>query len=245
MMKILGTMAVLTLWVSLAMGQDTDFSNCIVRLQERARTDQLPDWIVNEVVPELEFVPRVIELDRFQPEFTQTFAMYLHRRLTPARIERGRVLRDEYEGFLAKLTEKYGIPGHYLIAFWGLETNFGQYLGKMPTLDCLATLACDSRRSGFFTEELRTALTLLDRESLSPADMQGSWAGAMGHTQFMPSAYIKYAIDDGPFKSYRGAIKLSPGEHTIKYFAVDRAGNEEKKHIFSVIVEETSYDIAR
>ena len=93
------------------------------------------------------------------------------------------------------MTRKYGVPGRYLVAFWGLETNFGSYLGKMPTLDSLATLACDERRSEFFTSELMQALALLERESLTPAEMRGSWAGAMGHTQFMPSAYRLHAID--------------------------------------------------
>ncbi|MCL7486569.1 MAG: lytic murein transglycosylase [Desulfobulbaceae bacterium] len=178
-----------------AVGQEGDFARCIAGLRERAKSERLPAWIVDEVMPNLSYQSRVIELDRSQPEFTQTFADYLHRRLTPERIERGRQLRDEYDLFLAELTRKYGVPGHYLIAFWGLETNYGNYLGKMPTLDCLATLACDPRRSDYFTGELMTALSLLQRESLTPDEMKGSWAGAVGHTQFMPSAYSRHAVD--------------------------------------------------
>ena len=112
---------------------------------------------------------RVIELDRSQPEFTQTFADYFQQRVTAERIERGQELLDQYQAFLTDLTRKYGVPGRYLVAFWGLETNFGSYLGKMPTLDSLATLACDERRSEFFTNELMQALALLERESLTPA----------------------------------------------------------------------------
>lgn len=195
-----------------AMGQGDKFAACREALRERARTENLPSWIVDQVIPGLSHLPRVIELDRYQPEFTQTFAMYLHARLTPERIDRGRQLRQEYAGFLDGLTRQYGVPGQYLVAFWGLETNYGHYLGKMPTLDCLATLACDARRGDFFTEELMRALALLSRESLAPDQMYGSWAGAMGHTQFMPSAYIKYAIDgDGDnridlWKSERDAL---------------------------------------
>jgi membrane-bound lytic murein transglycosylase B len=93
------------------------------------------------------------------------------------------------------------VPGHYLISFWGLETNYGGYKGKMSTLDSLATLACDQRRSKFFTGELFLALKLMDTQGLTREGMQGSWAGAMGHTQFMPTTYTNYAIDgDGDGK---------------------------------------------
>ncbi|MGD8583284.1 MAG: lytic murein transglycosylase [Gammaproteobacteria bacterium] len=195
MHKYLGMLFCVLLGPQFAMAQDADFSACILELQDRARSENLSAWVVDDVLGNLQQQHRVIELDRSQPEFTRTFADYFYRRVTPERIERGQMLLNKYDGFLAELTKKYGIPGRYLVAFWGLETNFGSYLGKMPTLDSLATLACDQRRSEFFTGELMQALALLERESLAPADMQGSWAGAMGHTQFMPSAYNRYAVD--------------------------------------------------
>jgi membrane-bound lytic murein transglycosylase B len=179
-------------WVA---AQGEEFAQCIAGLQDRARAQHLPAWVVDDVMVKLKPQPRVLELDRAQPEFTQTFADYLNRRVTPERVAHGRQLIDEYHRFLADLTAKYGVPGRYLIAFWGLETNFGANLGTMPTLDSLATLACDQRRSDYFSDQLLTALTLLNRESLTPGEMQGSWAGAVGHTQFMPSAYLKYAVD--------------------------------------------------
>lgn len=195
MHKYLGILFCVLLGPQYVMAQDAGFAACILELQDRARGEKLSAWVVEDVLGNLQQQQRVIELDRSQPEFTQTFADYLYRRVTPERIERGQLLLDKYDGFLAELTRKYGVPGRYLVAFWGLETNFGSYLGNMPTLDSLATLACDQRRSEFFTGELMQALELLERESLSPADMRGSWAGAMGHTQFMPSAYNRYAID--------------------------------------------------
>ena len=97
--------------------------------------------------------------------------------------------------FFFKLTQQYGVPAHYLISFWGLETNFGGIKGKIPTIAALTTLACDQRRSAYFSGELVQALLLLERENLDLKDMIGSWAGAMGHTQFMPTAYMKYAKD--------------------------------------------------
>ena len=178
-----------------SIAQEQNFNNCIVGLQTDARQQNIPDWVVDEVLPSLKYQERVIELDRAQPEFTQTFANYFNKRVTSGRIDKARTLYRQHGEFLNTLTEKYGVPGQYLIAFWGLETNFGSYLGKMPTLDVLATLACDQRRSEYFGRELITALKLLEREQLLPSEMKGSWAGAMGHTQFMPSAYMRFAID--------------------------------------------------
>ena len=137
----------------------------------------------------------MLELDRRQPEFTSTFGDYLSKRVTDTRIERGQQLRQEKAELLQSLNKKYGIPESILLAFWGLETNFGGYMGNMSTLDSLATLACDARRSDYFTRELMTALELVERHKLDPDAMRGSWAGAMGHTQFMPSNYRQYGLD--------------------------------------------------
>lgn len=174
---------------------ESEFVACLGRLQLQAREAGLSDRIVEEIIPALEEQPRVIELDRQQPEFVKTFAQYLNARVTSNRVERGRELYGMHREFLRELTREYGVPGHYLIAFWGLETNYGSYLGNMPTLDSLATLACDRRRSKFFTGELLTALELVQRDHLEPEKMRGSWAGAMGHTQFMPSTYERAAVD--------------------------------------------------
>lgn len=174
---------------------DNDFSLCLTSLQSQARSAGVSESIVGAVVPGLQRQERVISLDRSQPEFVQTFADYLERRVTPERVERGRALLAEHRPFLLDLQKKYGVPPQYLVAFWGLETNYGGYLGRMPTLDSLATLACDARRSDFFAGEFIAALQLMQREALQPDDMQGSWAGAVGHTQFMPSSYLRYAVD--------------------------------------------------
>jgi membrane-bound lytic murein transglycosylase B len=205
----LGALIIALLQMQSAIAQEDEFLGCIGQLQSRARLEKIPSRLVDEVLPKLRYQPRVIELDRSQPEFTQTFADYLNRRVTPGRIRYGRALLAKYDQFLSDLSRSYGVAGHYLIAFWGLETNFGHYLGNVPTLDALATLACDPRRSAFFTDELMQALRLLERESLTPEQLRGSWAGAMGHTQFMPSAYIDHAVDgdrDGQINLWRSEL---------------------------------------
>lgn len=175
-------------------GATGQFQSCLAKLQQQARQQNLSERAVTTVAA-MEQQQQVLELDRKQPEFAQTFGQYLKTRLSEDRIRKGRELYARHRPFLDQLTARYGVQGQYLVAFWGLETNYGGYLGNMPTLDSLATLACDPRRSDFFTSEFLTALRVMDRESLQASQMRGSWAGAMGHTQFMPSNYIRYAVD--------------------------------------------------
>lgn len=176
------------------------WDGCVVRLQQEALDKGIPSDIVQGPLAGIQYVPKVIELDRRQPEFTTTFSSYITRRVDHRRVARGRKMLREHRELLNQLVKEYGIPAQYLVAFWGLETNYGSYLGKMPTLDSLATLACDQRRSRFFTAQLMEALKLLQVPGVEHP-MRGSWAGAVGHTQFMPTAYLKYAIDgDGDGK---------------------------------------------
>ena len=180
---------------SLAKQDAQNFANCLDELALAAQAEGIPANLTSEVLGTLQFQGRVIELDRAQPEFQQTFSAYLRDRVTATRVQRGRELRSQHRELLNELGEEYGVPGHYLVALWGMESNFGSYTGRMPILDSLATLACDDRRSAFFRDQLITALRLIERDSLQPAAMLGSWAGAMGQTQFMPSAYYAHAVD--------------------------------------------------
>ncbi len=172
-----------------------EFAQCTVRLADTARQRGVKENTLGTVIPGLRHIDRVIELDRRQPEFTSTFSEYFSRRVTDTRVERGRQMYRQHRELLKEITRQTGIPGHYLVAFWGLETNYGGYKGKMPVLDALATLACDKRRSKFFTEQFMAALQLMETNGFSQQQLQGSWAGALGHVQFMPSVYLKYARD--------------------------------------------------
>ena len=214
--------------VSLADGAAASdgFQACLARLEAQALERALDPELVRSVVPRLAHLDRVLELDRRQPEFMQTFARYLSLRVNDARIDRGRRLLAEHRELLDRLQQTYGVPGHYLVAFWGLETNFGGYLGDLPTLDALATLACDERRAEFFTGEFLIALELMERERLRADDMQGSWAGAMGQTQFMPSTYLRYAVDgdgDGRIDLWGSpADALASGAHFLARLGWER-----------------------
>ena len=144
---------------------------------------------------------KVLQSDKKQPEFTKTFFEYFDRAVSDSRINKGLKNYAKHQELLDEVTKKYGVPGRYLVAFWGMETNYGSYTGNIPIIESLATLAYDPRRSEFFTKQLISALTILDKGHVSLKQMKGSWAGAMGQCQFMPTNYIQYAVDgDGDGK---------------------------------------------
>lgn len=173
---------------------DESFPQCVQRLQDLARQKGIPDYLITELAS-VKHLKRTIKYDRNQPEFVQTFAGYYERRVNDYRILGGRAMLAAHREFLTELTRRYGVPAQYLIAFWAMESNFGRNIGKMPILDTLATLACDDRRSEFFTGELFSALELMDRYQFGADEMAGSWAGAIGQTQFLPSAYVRFGVD--------------------------------------------------
>lgn len=140
-------------------------------------------------------IQRIIELDRKQPEGKITFATYRERIVNPTRIKKGREMMRKHESLLKEVGEKYGVQPQYIVALWGIETNFGSNTGGFDVVNALATLAYDGRRRDFFTAELMNALTILDQGHIKYKDMKGSWAGAMGQSQFMPSSFLAYAQD--------------------------------------------------
>lgn len=150
---------------------------------------------LQEALVDLEPIPRVIELDRNQPESKLTLGEYLNRVTPEGRIAVGRKKLVEYRSLLAKVSQRYGVQPRFLIALWGVETNFGQLSGGFPVIDAIATLAYDGRRSSFFRTELFHALRILDEGHISADQMTGSWAGAMGQLQFMPSTFRNFAVD--------------------------------------------------
>lgn len=137
----------------------------------------------------------VISRDRGQKVFRLSFEQFSARLVTPSRVSRGRALLQRHAGLLRQIEARYGVPGPVLVAIWGLETGYGADNGKFNTMQALATLAFDCRRSAQFTDELKDALKIVQRGDMSPAQMRGDWAGEIGQTQFMPSSYLKYAVD--------------------------------------------------
>ena len=138
---------------------------------------------------------RVLELDRRQPEFTQTWEQYRDARLSQSRIDNGRRAFSENRPTLDAVQGRFKVPARVVVAIWGLETNYGGFTGNFNVVESLATLAWDGRRSAYFRNELMAALRILDAGHVTPERMRGSWAGAMGHPQFMPSNFDRLAVD--------------------------------------------------
>ncbi|MEE4282419.1 MAG: lytic murein transglycosylase [Pseudomonadales bacterium] len=172
------------------------WASCVSGLRQTALQSGISEATVNNVFTDITQLPRVIASDRSQPEFTQTFTEYYNKRVTEFRISKGRNLLATHATLLARIQERTGVPPQYLVAFWGLETNFGSYFGKLPIPSALATLACDSRRSDFFTRELMATLEIVDAGDIASDELVGSWAGAIGHMQFMPTTFLQHAKDE-------------------------------------------------
>jgi membrane-bound lytic murein transglycosylase B len=136
----------------------------------------------------------VLSRDRSQRVFSQSFEEFSGR-MVPPRLARGSNLMKQYGSVLGRIEQSYGVPGEVLVAIWGLETDYGVNTGKFPTIRSLATLAYDCRRAETFRAELMDALRIVERGDLAPSEMRGAWAGELGQTQFMPSSYLKYAVD--------------------------------------------------
>ncbi|MBR0758189.1 lytic murein transglycosylase [Bradyrhizobium jicamae] len=150
----------------------------------------------------------ILQRDHSQQVFSQTFEQFSGR-MVPPRMTRGSNMLKQYGSVLSRIEQAYGVPGEVIVAIWGLETDFGVNIGKFPTLRSLATLAYDCRRSDMFKAELMDALRIVERGDIAPQDMKGAWAGELGQTQFMPSSYIKFAVDfDGNGK--RDLMRSAP-----------------------------------
>ncbi|WP_407339714.1 lytic transglycosylase domain-containing protein [Methylocapsa polymorpha] len=141
--------------------------------------------------------PSIISRDHGQHVFHQSFEQFAGRMVNSYRLHKGASLMKQYAGTFERIEQTYGVPAPIIVALWGLETDFGAVNGNTPTLRALATLAYDCRRTEKFQAELLDALRLIERGDLSPSAMRGAWAGELGQTQFMPSSYLKYAVDFG------------------------------------------------
>ncbi len=171
------------------------FAEWLAELRVEAEEKGISADILDQVFAALEPNPRVIELDRKQPEFTQTYQQYLTARLSPIRIQRGQEKMVEYRDAFARVAAEKKVQPRFIAAIWGIETNYGATPGNMSVVQSLATLAYDPRRAGYFRNELLNALRILTEGHIPVADMKGSWAGAMGQPQFMPSSFNDYAQD--------------------------------------------------
>lgn len=173
-----------------------DFKSWLKTLKIDAEKQGISKPVINRALPDtLNPIPRIIELDRAQPEGSPDFDRYIKSAVSPQRIEKGREKILSYRRLLNDVENAYNVERQVIVALWGIETMYGKNTGGYDVVHALATLAYDGRRGPYFREELFKALKILDEGHISHPRMKGSWAGAMGQSQFMPSSFFKFAVD--------------------------------------------------
>ena len=171
------------------------FNQWKINFKKVALSEGISETTFDNIMKNAIFLPKVIEYDRYQPEFYEDTKTYISKRTSKKKVKSGLKYYRNNTKIINNISQNFKIEKELLLALMGIETNFGNYLGKMDIISSLSTLSFDKRRSEFFTNELLTILKLIDQEIVDPAILYGSWAGAFGNFQFMPSTIEKYAID--------------------------------------------------
>ena len=174
---------------------DNNFNEWVLDFKKKAQSAGISSQTVNSIMDKAVFLPKVIQYDRYQPEFYEDTKTYISKRVNKIKINKALSLYKEKNLIIKDVENKFLVEKELLLALMGIETNFGMYLGKMDIVSSLATLSFDKRRSEFFTKELLILLKLIDNGIIDPAILYGSWAGAFGNFQFMPRTIKNYAID--------------------------------------------------
>jgi len=177
------------------------FEQYILTLKAQAKSKGFTQELIDRSFENVVFHKRAIKADRSQPETVETLDTYLPKRLPKWKVDRARSMYKKHKALLIKVAEKYSVQPRFIVALWGLETNFGKIMGNYNVISALSTLAYEGRREVFFKKQLWAALTILKEGHIDISNMKGSWAGAMGQNQFMPTSFVSYAVDgDGDGK---------------------------------------------
>ncbi|WP_371372792.1 lytic transglycosylase domain-containing protein [Thalassotalea aquiviva] len=171
------------------------FAQYVENIKQEALDKGFSKELVEQTFADVKFHQRAVKADKNQPEKVETLETYLPKRVSDWKVKKARQMMQEHQQELTKVSKHYGVQPRFIVALWGLESNFGSYTGNYNVVSALTTLAYEGRREAFFKRELFNALTILKQGHISNAQMKGSWAGAMGHSQFMPSSFLSYAAD--------------------------------------------------
>jgi len=177
------------------------YETYVEQLKKQATDKGFSSEFIEQAFANITFYKRAVKADRNQPEKVETLDTYLPKRIPDWKVKKARKLYKEHQELLTKVANEYGVQPRFIVALWGLETNFGKFTGGYSVVSALSTLAYEGRREAFFKKQLWAALTILDEGHISVENMKGSWAGAMGQNQFMPTSFLSYAVDgDGDGK---------------------------------------------
>ena len=196
-MKIIRNFIIIFLFLNISplTAEDVSFDDWLKNFKIYALKNNISESTFDMSMSDVMFLPKVIKYDRFQPEFYEDTKTYISKRSSNLKVKKGIELYKSNQSFINSIDNKFSVEKSLLLALMGIETNFGTYLGKMDILSSLATLSYDKRRSEFFTKELITILQLVESKQIDHNILYGSWAGAFGNFQFMPSTIKQYAID--------------------------------------------------
>lgn len=195
MLNVILAFVLLFAGVTVNADDEESFQLWVSALRQEALDLQIAPQAVDATLNQVTYLPKVVELDRRQPEFVTSFSAYVNRRINPRIVAKGKQMLQDYQAVLYVAEETYRVPKEVLVAFWGMETNFGGYMGDIPLASALATLSYEGRRAEFFKRELLNLMRIVEREQRYDSPITGSWAGATGHMQFMPTTLLKYGVD--------------------------------------------------
>jgi membrane-bound lytic murein transglycosylase B len=189
------------------------FDAYIEQLKTEAQSQGFSDELITSSFTNIRYYKKAVKADKNQPERIETLDTYLPKRVPQWKVDKARKLYQEHYNELQTIGKQFGVQPRFIVALWGLETNFGKFTGGYDVVSALATLAFDGRRETFFKKQLWAALTILDQGHIQVEQMKGSWAGAMGQNQFMPTSFLAYAVD------YDGDGKKDIWHNTLDVFA--------------------------
>ena len=201
MLKLILNVLIILIFSTIRVFGADDFQQWVKKFEIRAINSGISKNVVTEIMSDAKFLPKVIEYDRYQPEFYEDTFTYIKKRTSSKKLREGLKLYNKEKTIIEIVEKDFQVEKELLLALMGIETNFGKYLGKMDIISSLATLSYDKRRSEFFTEELLILLRLVDKKIIDRKILYGSWAGAFGNFQFMPRTIRNYAIDHNDNKT--------------------------------------------
>ena len=202
------------------LANEVSFEQSVEGLKQQARQEGISEQILTEAFDGVEYKPRAVVADRNQPEKKLTLDEYIPRAVPDWKVKQAQELYDEHYDELQRIGKQYGVQPPFIVALWGVESNFGRHMGNYSVIDALSTMAYEGRREEFFRKEAMAALQILEQGHISADKMKGSWAGAMGQCQFMPSSFLSFAADgDGDGKKDIWGTKADVFASTANYLS--------------------------
>lgn len=178
-----------------AWAADEGFDSYVEGLKSEAREKGISESIINSAFDGITFTERAVKADKNQPEKKLTLDEYIPRAVPDWKVKQANQLYQKHKAALEEIGQRYGVQPRFIVALWGVESNFGRLMGNYNVVEALSTMAYEGRREAFFRNQVMAALEILDAGHIAPKDMKGSWAGAMGQPQFMPTSFLSYAVD--------------------------------------------------